>query len=237
MAPITVARGDDLLVLNLRAPRAVRIETDVDPAAAKAMSMSSNYRLTAGQILIGLPERPGIYCAPIGSRGLTAAGPCLNDVDSDGRFETIMRAGFIGTDPQSMSITLKNKVMGIDFKDTQPLSAPVTYRSVDYREGPTALVRLCWQSKSKTDETMVKSTKIKLWLDASAKFTGTGIASEPVDFTFSGQPQLVQIAGMVLKILGVDANGALRFQVEKVEVERKVRFSFQNLQQTIFFFY
>src|SRR3569623_1224141 len=62
--PITAKRGKPLIKLEMRAPSAVRLDGDVDPAFAAPAAASDAFPLTAGRVLVGLAERPGTSCAP-----------------------------------------------------------------------------------------------------------------------------------------------------------------------------
>jgi hypothetical protein len=226
-APTLARRGRELMVLNVRAPRAVRLEGDVDAQSAARAAASSNFPLRAGQILLGSDERPGMFCTPVSSRGLGMAGPCLTDSNGDGRFDTITKAGFHSARADHILLTASSKVVGVALDRSTSLPVTVAYSPVDYGLGHSAAVRLNWSSDFRRNRPG-RPISGSLWLDASARFTGTGIVSRTVPFEFSGQPETVTIGGITVRILGFDETGAMQFQIAAIEGGTPVEFAFRR---------
>ena len=226
-APMTVRRGRELLVLSVRAPRAIRLEGNVDPAAAARAAVNSNFPLTAGQVLLGYEERPGTFCTPVSSRGLGMAGPCLTDADGDGRFETIVKAGFNSAVADQILLTASSKVVGVTLDAAAPLPATVAYSPVAYGLGHSSAVRLNWSSDYRRNRPG-RPVSGSFWLDASARFTGTGIVSRTTTFRFAGEPETVTIGGITVRILGFGETGAMRFEIAAVQGGTPVEFAFRR---------
>jgi hypothetical protein len=224
--PVIADRGHELLVLDVRAPRAVRLEGNVDPVSAARAAMDRQFPLNAGETLIGYQERPDTFCAPIATRGLTMAGPCLVDEDGDGRFEAILKARFSRNGADQILLTASSKVVGTTLDWPVPLAGTVPYTRVEYSLGHSSVVRLNWSSnyRSGRADRPVEGT---FWFDASARFTGTGIVSRTVPFLFSGQPETVAVGGITVRILGFEPTGAIRYEIVAAQDATPVEFAFR----------
>jgi hypothetical protein len=230
-APMAARRGRQLIVLAVRAPRAVRLGGDVDAASAALGAVNAHFPLTSGQVLLGYEERPGTYCTPVSPRGLGMAGPCLIDTDRDGRFDAIVKAGFNSAVIDQIVLTASAKVVGVQLGAPAALSAAVPYAPVAYGEGHSAAVRLNWSANNRVTEPN-RPVDGSLWLDASARFTGTGIVSRTVPFHFEGQPVTVTIGGIAVRILGFDGTRSIRYQIVAVQGGAPVEFAFRRAATT-----
>ncbi len=226
-------RGRELLRVTLRPAKAVKLLGNVDAASTTIGASNGQSPLTAGAYLFALDQRPGVYCAPISNRGLGMAGPCLIDSDGDGRFEAIAKAGFTSMNPEALLMTAKGQIVGANMGSPATLSETVGYSAVDPRTGISAEGRLIWVSNFKRDH-LERPVSGAIAIDASARWTATGVYSTTVQFIFTGKPQIVQIAGLNLTIDGFDENGGLRFHLDSLEPDQLTYFAFHNANPTIF---
>lgn len=235
-ATITVKRGKPLLKLEMRAPQAVRLDGDVDPASAAAAAVSDKFPLTAGRVLFGLEERAGTYCAPLTSRGLGSAGPCLVDADNDGRFEAILKAGFTSNGASAILLSSTGRAFGVNFGKPVLLPAPIAYSVQPYGAAQAAPVALLWQPAGKKNAEG-RRPQLAFWFDASAEFTGTGVLSVSTVVDFDGTPKTVEVGGVTLELLGFDAEGALQARIVALRPAQKVAFGFQGAAGIFFVYY
>jgi len=234
--PITAKRGKPLIKLEMRAPSAVRLDGDVDPAFAAPAAASDAFPLTAGRVLFGLAERPGTYCAPLTSRGLGSAGPCLIDADGDGRFEAIMKAGFTSNGASAILLSSTGRAFGVNLGKPVPLPAPIPYSAQPYGIAQAAPVALVWQPAGKKNAEG-RRPQVAFRFDASAEFTGTGVLSAPTLVDFDGTPKKIQVAGVTLELLGFDAEGALQARIVALRPAQKVAFGFRGAPGTLYIVY
>lgn len=226
-------RGHDIMKVTLHSPRAVRLVTDVDLESSKFGAANDSYPLRSGAILISLENRAGTYCAPIYSRGLGMAGPCLLDANGDGQFEAVFKAGFTSAKADVLIITQKGKIVGANLSEPHSLAKPVAYTAVERETGVRAEGLLIWASTFKRSDP-ARPVKIALWIDASLERNDAATLSESVLLTFTGVPQSVRMGGLAMTVQGFDENGALKLHVDAFQPGGSVVFGFRNAPITMY---
>ena len=78
---------------------------------------------------------------------------------------------------------------------------------------------------------------VGVWLDGSAGFTGTGVASRTEVVTLGEGPAEVVIGGITVRILGIDAEGGLRVEGVKVTPGRALAFSSRGRPNVIYIYH
>jgi len=230
---ITAQKNQDILTLIGRASRAVQLQDDISPEDSASAEVNSAYPLKAGQILLGSEERPGTFCAPISPHGLGETGPCLFDEDGDGKFEKISLASFDSRGGEIILITIKSKMMPAQLKRYRPLGVPVAYVPASYERSQSAVVRLAWESNYKPTKPD-SPVKVIFWLDGSAKFTATGVSSQPVQVTFTGKPVELKVEGVSIRLQGIGPDGSIRCEVLGIDPHRAVPMSSRGAPQIWF---
>lgn len=230
--PAATKSGKELMTVQIRHPRAVKLLDEVDPETAKSMEASPDYPLRPGQILVGLADYGATYCALLETRGLGAAAPCLEDRDHDGKFDAIRKAGFDARYPDTILMNRKFKLVGVHLSAVQPLPHPIAYQTISYRDAPAVTGKLVWREFSKNSVTGVPG-KIALWLEGGDDSTGTAVLSRPLVF-FPSKTNLLDVDGIRLHLLGFDPDGAIRWEAAEPATSQKVAFGFRPRQQTIY---
>jgi len=230
---LVAKRSKDLLSLTLHSTRAVRLDSALEGEDGNSTAINKGFPLNAGQILAGSVERPEVFCAPIISRGLGMAGPCLFDRDADGKFDVIGKGGFIDSFPDAVIIdgSQKPRIFGIKYTQLKPLKSPIAYSFVAASSSPAAPGRLRWQSDYREDQPG-KPIKLKFFIEASAY-----AITKMVNVIFSGQPVEVNIEGISLRVLGFQPAGEMEFEFLNVPVQHDVTFEYIGRGQTMMIIY
>lgn len=210
--PQTVAKGKPLFSLPTRSPRAIVLDEDIAATATNAAGVKLKRPLTKGTVLVGMLDRPWVYCAPIRDGLLYSVAPCLSDKDQDGKFEILVTIGFTSAAIDTLAITEDGFIYGSVYGKPAPLAAPVAYHAVDYRQGQAAQARVRWASNYDA-KTPGKDVNLGLWLDVGKASTGTGTTSEGERFRLPGGKGTVTFNGVKIEVLGFSPAGELRYQV------------------------
>ena len=235
-APTVAKTSSTLLTLAVRGERAVRLEADLDATATNWLGAKLKRPMLKGQVLVAAADRRGVFCAPVKEGMLYAVSPCLTDADGDGRFEALGTAAFNSGSVDGLVVTDRAAVLGVRFSETTPLITPVAYTPVAYSDGAAAEARLRWSSSYRKDQAG-SGVVVKLWLEASDASSGTGVLSRTVEARLPEGSGLVEVEGVKVRVLGFEANGAMRFQIEGVTPARPVTLAFRPAPTTIYIYY
>lgn len=234
--PATAKKGFTLATLSVRGERAVRLEADLDATATNWLGAKLKRPMLKGQVLVAAADRRGVFCAPVKEGVWYSVSPCLTDADGDGRFEALGTAAFNAGSVDGLVVTDRNAVLGVRFSETTPLTAPVAYTSVAYREGAAAEARLKWSSSYKQNQPG-PGVIVKLWLEASDSSSGAGALSRTVEARLPEGTGLVEVEGIKVRILGFEPTGAMRYAIESAPSAQPVTLAFRPAPATIYIYY
>ena len=205
---------DPLLTAMLHSEAAARLEQ----AVVVDNGWGRKRTLPAGTLLFAATKGPAPYFCPVGSaKGALMWGvyySCLRDEAGTGAFTTVQTGQKIVGSTVLIGMLDNGTVDEFAFtKKEVPLPTPVRYTRLDGKDGPSVTVRLLWQVKpAKAD----KPAEFVVW-------TSTSMPGAP-NYNADGPPQRVELdagltgrlayAGANFAILGVGADGSLRYRVE-----------------------
>ena len=160
--------------------------------------------------LYGWPERPGLYCDLLRTRGLGISAACLRDKDADGDFDEGLRLDFNSGHADLLGITPNGKIIGVNFTKVRvPLPAPIAYTPVAPAGEVTGKLALRW--KPERDKASKRET-VQLWISTPENSTGTeGLSQDVVMFDRTKVPLDVELYGIRLRIHGFDDHGRMRY--------------------------
>ena len=222
---IAVKAGERITGVKLFAPFAVRLDGGVDlsPELAAKASIEPGVPLEAGTVLTATEPGARRYCLPMRATGLGLSGPCLIDSDGDGRFEGVQKAGFTSARAEGISISRKGEAVGTRYWPVATLASPVGYTKLRYQAGKAGLGTLRWSGRAS------KARGRPVPIAFSIGFArGEGPVSQPVQFTFAGEPMTIDIYGIGVRVLGFDENKALRLRVESFRSGERVPLLFRD---------
>src|SRR5688500_18661987 len=93
-AVLTAKSGGTLVKLEARPTAAVALGEAIPHLVAAQFGAKPDHPFDTARRLYGWPERPGLYCDLLRTRGLGLSTACLRDRDRDGRFEEGLRLDF-----------------------------------------------------------------------------------------------------------------------------------------------
>lgn len=217
----------NLLALSARMHKAVILGSDIDPSTLEEIRVHKKHPLTKGQLLMGAEQIEGTYCAPMRSKGLGMAGPCLQDTDLDGSFDIIVKAGYTSASPDIALITDKGKIVGADLQNSKQLTEPIPYADTELAAGPTVEIQLKYMARYDKKEPKLPITGY-IWFDTSKDPYHEAVFSQPVSFQFNGEPILLAIEGVKLRVSGFDRRGFMQYQILSVERSKPISLQYRE---------
>lgn len=214
-AILTARNNGTLVELKARPIAAVTLATPIDPATAATFGAKPDAPFDTSRRLYGWPERPGLYCDLLRSRGLGLSTACLRDTDGDGRFDEGRRFDFNSGSGDLLGITPSGKIIGVRTTAKPaavPLPRPVPYTRAAVPADVTGRLALKWR------RTKVGGTPAaELWITTPDNYTGTeGLSEQLAQFPLARAPLDVELYGVKVHILGFDDKGAMRYQLRGV---------------------
>jgi hypothetical protein len=208
--------GGTLLELKARPVSAVRLATAIAPETAALFGAKADAPFDTGRTLYGWPERPGLYCDLLRTRGLGLSTACLYDTDGDGRFDEGRRFDFNSGFGDLLGVTPSGKIIGVRTNAKKPgrvpLPQPIAYTNADVPAETTGRLALKWRRVKAGD-----GHAAQLWITTPDNYTGTeGISEQVAQFPLSRVPIDGELYGVKLRVLGFDEKGAMRYQVIEV---------------------
>lgn len=212
--------GEPLLVHPATSVRAARLTAEA-PTTSGYKKVKS---FPAGTAMFGAHAPGGwVYCAVAASTARWWAGDefaCYEDADEDGRFESVRLSG-----EPFMRVPLFVFQLGA----AKALPTPVPYERVPYAEGPRIDYALSFKvdrPRGKRGEPPPAATSIRLTAQVGQPGAyasiGDGIAGARLT---AGQTATLQYGGAKIDILGVEADGSVRYRVTQgmpTHIERVV---------------
>lgn len=235
--PQTAGRGKPLFAMATYTPRAIALDEDVPTTATNAAGVKLKRPLTKGTVLLGMLDRPWVYCAPIKDGMLYSVAPCLSDKDQDGKFESFVTISFTSAVSDTQAITEDGFIYGSVYDKPGALDAPVAYHAVDYKQGLPAKAQVKWISNWSAKDPG-KTVGLGLYLDVGKASTGTGMTGEGENFRLPGGKGTITFNGVKIEVLGFDEKGGLRYQVLETDGKnRRTSFFYRPGTSYIFIYY
>lgn len=201
-----------MLELDARPVTAVTLAQPIPHALAGQFGAKREVPFDTGLRLYGWPERPGLYCDLLRSRGLYLSAACLEDRDADGDFDEGLRLDFHSGHADLLGVTPNDKIIGVNFTKVRvPLPTPIAYTPAAPAGEVTGKLALYWK---RARDKASKREMLQLWIATPNNSTGTeGLSENMLMFDRAKVPLDVELYGIRLRIHGFDENGAMRYTV------------------------
>lgn len=199
-----------ILEFDARPVSAVTLAQPIPHALASQFGAKRDVPFDIGLRLYGWPERPGLYCDLLRSRGLGISAACLQDSDADGDFDEGLRLDFNSGRADLLGVTPDGKIIGVNFTKVRvPLRAPIAYTPAAPAGEVAGKLALCW--KRAPDEASGREL-VQLWISTPTNSTGTeGLSQNMLMFDRAKVPLDVELYGIRLRIHGFDENRGMRY--------------------------
>ncbi len=207
---LTAKSNSTLVRLNARAVSAVTLSAAISHDLAEQFGAKADHPFNTQRKLYGWPERPGLYCDLLRTRGLGSSSACLRDNDMDGKFDEGLRLDFHSSLGEILVITSANKIIGVRYnRKPIPLPEPIAYAPA------TAEVTGKLELKWKMSKTIEGVETAEMWISTPYNYTGTeGLSKNIVVFRRDRAPLDVELYGVKLRVLGFEEKtNAIRYQV------------------------
>jgi len=206
-----VARANSaFLQFDAQPVNAVTLAQAIPDALASQFGAKRDVPFDTKLRLYGWPERPGLYCDLLRTRGLGISAACLRDSDADGDFDEGLRLDFNSGHADLLGVTPNGKIIGVNFTKVRvPLPTPIAYTPVAPDGEVTGKLALRW--KRERDKAS-KREMVQLWISTPENSTGTeGLSQDVLMFDRAKVPLDVELYGIRLRVHGFDENGRMRY--------------------------
>lgn len=206
-----VARGQsEFLKFDVQPLSAVTLAEAIPDALASQFGAKREMPFDTTRRLYGWPERPGLYCDLLRSRGLYISAACLQDKDVDGDFDEGLRLDFHSRQGDLLGVTANGKIVGVKFTKVRvPLPTPIAYTPVDPAGEVSGKLALLW--KRAPDKASGRDLA-QLWISTVDYSTGTdGLSENVLMFDRTKVPMDVEFYGIRLRIHGFNSEGRMRY--------------------------
>ena len=224
-----------LLKLEARPVLAVTLTEAIPPATSVLFGNKADVPFDTTRTLYGWPERPGLFCDMLRTRGLGLSTACLRDIDNDGKFNEGRRFDFTSASGDLLGITTSGKIIGVRTTakpEAVPLPQPVAYRSVQVPPDVAGQLAVHWR-RVKIGDALTS----QMWIATPDNYTGTeGVSEQIVQFPLTNAPLKVELYGVKVRFLGFDEKGAMRYQVIEVRDGATVPLKFRGYTLQIIFY-
>jgi hypothetical protein len=222
---LTAKNNGTLVQLDARPVSAVALGESIPDELAAQFGAKPDHPFDMQRKLYGWPERPGLYCDLLRTRGLGLSTACLRDGDMDGKFEQGLRLDFNSGLGDILAITSANKVIGVRF-NPKPVRLPRPIAYAPATAEVTGKLALRWR-KGKTKAGFETA---EMWISTPDNYTGTeGLSKDIVVFRRDRAPLDVELYGIKLRVLGFEEKtGAMRYQVLAVSDGAQVPLMFRG---------
>lgn len=208
----TARRNQTLLMFEARPVLAVTLAQPIPHSLSSQFGARSDVPFNIGRRLYGWPERPGLYCDLLRSRGLTTSAACLLDSDMDGDFDEGLRLDFHSRHADLLGVTPNGKIIGVNFTKVRvPLPDPIAYTPAAPARDVSGKLLLHW--KRLRDKASQRDI-VQLWISTAETTTGTkGLSEKVLTFDPANVPGDLEFYGIRLRIHRFDTDGRMRFTV------------------------
>ncbi|WP_372782387.1 hypothetical protein [Phenylobacterium sp.] len=202
----------ELLSQTAHVTRAARLDEDISLRGRLANGFAKK-NLKQGQALFAAHDgSDAVFCAPTSYNSWSGGDfYCLYDTDGDGAFDR-MGHGVVDIPgaPQLAGILEDGEVRGFVVVDDKALPHPVKYTPIPAEEGPKTLVRFLWKATtSPATASAPASYSVQVWSEIGGQ-AGRPVSAIP-DADGTGH---VEYDGARFAILGLQADGSLRYRIE-----------------------
>lgn len=231
-----VARANSaMLEFEARPLSAVTLAQPIPHALASQFGAKRDVPFDTGLRLYGWPERPGLYCDLLRSRGIYLSAACLQDSDVDGDFDEGLRLDFNSLRGDLLAVTPNRKIIGVKFTKVRvPLPAPIAYTPAAPAGEVAGKLELCW--KRAPDKASGRDLG-QLLISTPINSTGTeGLSQDVLMFDRARVPLDVELYGIRLRIHGFDRNGWMRYTLLGMTDGAPIPLLFRGAPPTIMIF-
>lgn len=209
---LTARPNQAFFKFDARPVTAATLQDGVPVEIAIQFGAKAEVPFAPGRQLYGVPERPGLFCDLLRSRGLGLSAACLRDTDGDGRFDEGLRLDFNSGSGDVLLLTPSHKIIGVRFKAKPiPLPSPVRYAVTKPAADVTGKLALRWRMGSKRTG---NADKVEMWVSTPENYTGTeGLSQRIVSFPRANAPLDLDFYGIQLHVAGFDEKGAMQVSV------------------------
>ena len=209
------SKSRQLFTFTVRPTQSVVLSETIAPALAESFGAHKTTPFTAGIVLHGFPEQPGLYCDLLRNRGLGLTAACLRDTNSDGKFDEGVRFDFNSARSDILLISHSSKIIGAKFKLSMPLPKPVAYAVLEKPADVSGKLALSWKSdfkpKKRDDPRTITGT---LSIATPENMTGTlGLSQQMVEFRLGDKPLNLDYYGLAITLHKVQPDGSLSYSV------------------------
>ena len=231
-----VARGNGaMLEFDAQPIHAVTLAQPIPDALASQFGAKRDVPFDVGRRLYGWPERPGLYCDLLRSRGLYISAACLQDSDADGDFDEGLRLDFHSARADLLGVTHNGKIIGVRFTKVRvPLPAPIAYTPAAPAGEVAGKLALRWR---RAPDKASRRDLLQLWISTVDYSTGTqGLSENVLMVDRTKVPMDVEFYGIRLRIHGFDENGRMRYTLLGMTDGVPIPLLFRGAPTTIMFF-
>jgi hypothetical protein len=204
-------RGQELLSQTAHVARAARLDEDIS-VRGRIVNGFARKDLKQGAALFAAHDgSDAVFCAPVNYNSFSGGDfYCFSDSDGDGAFDRVGHGVVdIAGSPQLAGILENGEVTSFVIVDDKALPHPVRYTAIAAEEGPKTLVRFRWKLTTARGGPGPTSYSVQVWSEIGGQ-AGPMVSAIPD----SGGVGHVECDGARFTILGVEADGSLRYRIE-----------------------
>jgi hypothetical protein len=204
-------RGQELLSQPVHSLRAVRLDEDVT-LRGRIVNGFVRHEFKQGTALFAAHDgTDAVFCAPTSYNDFSGGDfYCFADPDAHGSFDHFGHGVVEIPGVQLVGFLENREVKGFVVVDSKPLAHPVHYSAIPADEGPGTLLRFRWRvTKPSVPASNPAAFTVEVW-------TEIGGEAAPAVTATSGPDGVAHVDcdGARFAILGVEADGSLRYRIE-----------------------
>ena len=228
--------GEPMLVQPMSSIRAAKLDDDAPTGLGIMYGPDHGKLIPAGTHLFGVEFPDGwAFCAVVPGKswfGLNGQETtCFQDTDHDGRFDQVRPSG-----PPFQGMPLLIFEPG----PPSPLPNPIRYSPLPYVEGPTVDYSVMWKpvgSKAGRDGAPAPLTEAVFNIRVTAGKSNIDLSGQQTLWFKDAQPQQLIMDGCLITVLGVTADGGLRYRVDLPMPTQVSRITMQVVTSTYYYVY
>jgi hypothetical protein len=204
-------RGEPLLSQSVHSPRAVRLEEDVTLRGRIVNGFARRVFKQGTTLFAAHAGSDAVFCAPTSYNSFSGGDfYCFADLDGRGAFDSFGHGVVEIPGRQLVGFLENSEVKGFVIVDSKPLQHAVRYTAISGEEGPKTTLRFRWRLiKPRAAVPDPAAFSVEVWSEVG------GEAAPPVTAA-SGPDGVAHVdcGGARFAILGVEADGSLRYRIE-----------------------
>lgn len=210
-------RGEALLSQPVHSARAVRLDEDVT-LRGRIVNGFARREFKQGVTLFAAHDgSDAVFCAPTSYNGFSGGDfYCFADSDGDGSFDGFGHGVVEIPGTQLVGFLEDHEVKGFVVVDSKSLPHPVRYTAIPAGEGPKTLLRFRWRVvKPRAAAADPAAFTVEVWSEIGGE-------ASPAVTTAPGPDGVAHVDcdGARFTILGVEADGSLRYRVDAPSPEK-----------------